>query len=380
MGKKKSVLMFAAGFFVIFFLGMWRPLSSDSFSGRTDREKAKIEECEKEKKETFESGFQDPAEEGGTAFPKFKLRIPSISFGWGPGLRLCEDDLDAFRLGEQYYLQGLPDSSFTSDFDWGDDNWGCEDEVRLSHPLIKLPFASGTLKTSVGTGIGWSRYRTEGTYSAAQNTQNFWDETHLWDFNHIYLLKNTSFFLDARAALQTPFISGLLPGEPKIYGYFGFEQNFGKLVHDFEGKYDASFENGSSSYYNETETTNEAVKDSALGIRYGLGTQFKITDFLDLSFEFYGKHTKFDDWTGDSTYNLNWDDNGDQGNLEETIENGKLWFYRGLDNWGTYKKLEVQKGEPGGLYTDVRKAEIKLNRIGFRLTLTVRPSRLGIKF
>jgi hypothetical protein len=380
MTNRIFVRIFTAIVFVFFCLGTANALFADPCSIGLNDEKTAAEKNRKEKDSALKSNSDSPAEEEGSPPLKLKWRIPSISFSWGAGLRLGEDDLDAFRLGEKYYLQGVPSPYFTSDFDWDDDNWGCEDELKLSHPIIRLPFGKGAIKTSIGTGIGWSRYRTEGTYSAKDEYQNFWDETHLWDYHHTFLLKNTRLFVDAKVSLRTPFLSSLLPGEPKIYGYFGFEQNFGKLIHDFEGKYDASFMNGDYSYYSETKTKNEKVKDTALGIRYGLGTHFKITDFLLLGVEFYGRHTKFDDWTGDKTFDWDWDHNGETGSLRETISDGKLWFFRGIDEWGTYKGLEVQKSEPDSIYTDVRPAEVKLNRMGIRLSLTLRPSRLDIKF
>jgi hypothetical protein len=380
MSNGRFTRIFTAFVFVFFCLGTAKILFADSFSKGLNDVNSPAGKNKKEKNRALKSNSNSPAEEEGSLPLKLKWKIPSITFSWGPGLRLGEDDLDAFRLGEKYYLQGLPSPFFTSDFDWDDDNWGCEDELKLSHPILRLPFGKGTIKTSLGTGIGWSRYRTEGTYSAKEEYQNVWDETHLWDYSHTYLLKNTHLFLDAKVSLRTPFLSGLLPGEPKIYGYFGFEQNFGKLIHDFEGKYDASFVNGDYFYYNETKTKNEKVKDTALGIRYGVGTHFKITDFLLLGVEFYGRHTKFDDWTGDKTFDWDWDNNGEAGSLRETISDGKLWFFRGLDEWGTYKGLEVLKSEPNSFYTDVRPAEIKLNRMGIRLSLTLRPSRLDIKF
>jgi len=66
--------------------------------------------------------------------------------------------------------------------------------------------------------------------------------------------------------------------------------------------------------------------------------------------------------------------------LSETIKDGKLWFFRGADEFGSYKGLKVLKSEPDGNYTNVHPAEMKFNRLGIRLGLTLRPSRLDLKF
>ena len=310
---------------------------------------------------------------------EIKFDLPIISLSVGPHLRLGEDDLDKFRLGEKGYLMNLPSLYYTTDFDWDEKKWGCEPEVRaVIHP-IRFRFGRTQLWTGFSLGMGWNKYRTEGNYLVTYTHQNFWDETHEWKYSHDYQLNNTRIFLDTNVLLRKPFFCKC-PGKPKFYGYLGLEYNRGKLIHSFKGDYDASFVNGAYYHYNERKTREEEVKDTSLGIRYGLGTDFKISRFLHLGLELYGRNVKFDDWTGERTDGLTWDDNGLTGS-SSGIEKGKLWFFRGIDPvHGLYPQLEVREDEPDFPYSDVRPAEIKLNRLGIRLNLNLRLQGLKLKF
>lgn len=299
---------------------------------------------------------------------------PLFQFSVGPGLRLGEDDIDRFRIGEDTYLGGLPFPPWTSSYNWPSSPWLCDPEFKVQFPF-RPPFLrptslgnGGKADYSIGTGIGFTRNKTEGTYSATREDTEL-PQSQTWDYDHSFLLRDTYIFVDGNISIQPPCLSNF-PGKPFLNAYFGMEYNFGKLDHDMAHSTDYIFEDYTTYYYSADLTRDEVVKDSALGIRYGIGSKFQLNDYLSLGVELFGKSANFNDWSGTWTDVRNWDDNGTTGSETQNFD-GQLWTYTGKDSSGNgFRGLEVNNEMPDGDFMNVEPAAIKLNRMGIRLTVS----------
>jgi opacity protein-like surface antigen len=113
------------------------------------------------------------------------------------------------------------------------------------------------------------------------------------------------------------------------------------------------------------QQTGEAT-DNGFGFHGGLGVEYRIATNFDLFVEGTGRYVNLKDWDVENNTTSSW------GNSYET---GKFW-YADEYNDGTdkyYASLEISKEMPEGPeLKNVRKAEISLSGITFRLGVKIR--------
>jgi opacity protein-like surface antigen len=113
------------------------------------------------------------------------------------------------------------------------------------------------------------------------------------------------------------------------------------------------------------QQTGEA-KDNGFGLHGGLGMEYRIATNFDLFVEWMGRYVNLKDWDVENNTTSPWGD---------YYETGKFWYadeYNEVPDkyYGTIQMAKEMPGGPG--FRNVRKAEISLSGITFRLGVKIR--------
>jgi len=319
-----------------------------------------------------------------------------LELGLPWGFRNTNDDLSNFRRGEKVHLENRASSEYwDSNFNWEELKKGIFDpEVKLLYfPRCgekKQVLSDPKMKTKnqlsprlgIGAGIGYARFSTEGQYSA---TYIPWMESiqPTWFFYHNFEGHLTNFFVDMNICVQ-PTLFKDRSRRPSVYTYIGLSVSIAELEHNknmtfssflyMNGFQDREAKSAALYYdtqtYNEVGVVNEIIKANALGMRFGIGGMIPVSSVISLGIEFYARLVSFDDWTGERSFNLEWESDWyGPGSWTDNFE-GQWWTYNGQSLDGNeFVGLEVSRQKPSNSFRDVRLAEIKASRFGIRFNL-----------
>jgi len=287
-------------------------------------------------------------------------------------------DLEKFRLGEQAYATDWAEGdAFSSTFSWK--------KMSLVSEFGGEAILHLTPKLGVGIGVGYISVGRKGNYTL--NYHDSWyasggtfdekeDSTTAHDFSGsaVPILLNFHF--------QTP-----LSPRFNLIGYAGIGYYMGKFNHDYNYTANYVLTYTSTIYWNQkgtvdvTYTQKTKATCNKIGFQGGVGLEMLLTPTISVGLEFTGRMVNFSDWKGDWEYDysgrtrywheyLGW--YSDTTTKFDDTESGSLWYWDSHWSYNNkdYASLGLREEKPSGsTVSNVRPAEINLNRIGALLSV-----------
>jgi hypothetical protein len=292
-------------------------------------------------------------------------------------------DVEEARKGwESYFFDLNQQDRYTTTFDWKKPKVTNDFRAELMFRI--------TRNFAFSVGSGYISAKNPGSYTMDFNSaEDYGDIYHYEDHEHAnYSQKGT---LSAIPITLDAYI--FLPIGKKetftVFAHIGAGYYFGRLRLnlDVDGTMNYIDTTSGELTYQRDSTQNlqmtQKTNSSSLGFQAGLGFDIKLTRFLSIGAEAYGRQVVFRDWEGKmvtkSEYAYKswstWGGESEDAHSDTDSTYGNLWTYQSgcSDENNRYTTMWVLDEKPEGeCYHNVRKSSINLNSYGVSVSLNLR--------
>lgn len=309
---------------------------------------------------------------------KIEVRF-KLSAGYGSLLNGA-GDLDKSRKGIENSLSYIGEQEgYSTYFAWDKTSY----LPNFSAEIIVML----TQNFGISLGSGFLRVPNKGKYSFSSSLSGSWSEDITYhDFETVDVTrayKITAVPLNLDLYLLFPLSKSK---KFNFFGHAGVGYYFGKLIHELKtigssqhkDFYNEHIEYKRKSNYSGTVT--DTARCNSIGFQGGLGLEIKMSSFMSLGAEFFGRYVDFNNWKGDSLStwqetNKYWSSytGWNQYSYDDRdSEYGHIWTYDLLDEKThrsfTFMSL-LEKRPEGNYIKNARKASINLNSYGFSFSI-----------
>lgn len=238
----------------------------------------------------------------------------------------------------------------------------------------------------LGVGTGYLQASGRGDYGSA------WEDagTESWGtYTQTGITSVTDDFKITAVPIRLSLYLTFPSGRWTFYSYAGAGFYIGAFSHATTTEFSYTYAETSPTQLDEkqeiadTEVWNESAAKNALGFHGGLGLEYKLTSFLSLGLEAYGRYVNFSGWEGDlkatSTIreklwreDLGW--HYDQTSTDSYTVKGKLWYYefQVSDLNAYYPQMGIWGYTPDeSTFRNVRDAAVNLNAFGLSASIKI---------
>jgi hypothetical protein len=292
-------------------------------------------------------------------------------------------DVEEARTGWESYLAEVNQlDSYTTTFDW-------KKPKRTNDFRAELMFRISR-NFAVSIGSGYLVAKNTGFYTIEYNASVDYGNIYHYD-NHEYVGYSQKGTLSAIPITLDAYL--LIPigkNEPlTIFAHVGAGYYFSKLRYDLDMDGNTNYEdttNNELTYKRDVTQsiqTTEKTNSNSWGYHGGLGLDIKLTRFLTIGAEAYGRQVVFKDWEGSLVSKLKseskswsiWSGDYENGYDDTDSTYGSLWTYQVgcSDETNPYTMMWVLDEKPeGSCYQNVRKSSINLNSYGVSVSIKLR--------
>jgi hypothetical protein len=287
-------------------------------------------------------------------------------------------DLEKFRKGEEAYAADWAEGdAYSSTFSWS--------KLSLVPEFGGEVILHFTPKLGFGIGVGYVRASKTGSYTLNyQDSGSYWwgTDTVTETYTITDEFKGSAVPITFNFHFETP-----LSPKFNLVAYAGLGYYMGKLDSTSGETLNYDYSDSSWYYYNyqrtinATSTTTSNATCNKLGFQGGVGLEMLLTPTISVGVELYGRMVNFNGFNGDANYsstsherrwleNIGW--YYDQTDTYSDSEKGNLyyWDWKWSYNNKYYAQLGISQDQPSGSsVSNVRKAEINLNRFGALVTI-----------